>query len=433
MNTTMGVLSTSGGSGGGPDDDTNHCELLGPFALFIQALLGALALLSLVWKRSRETPQRPVLIWFFDVSKQVWGSVLVHIANLLLSMLSSGQFSTDPTPKAVLDDGDDDSYHANPCSFYLLNLGIDTTIGIFILIIILRLLQRLLLALPFPFWHTGITSGEYGDPPKWSSWGKQAIIYFCGLMGMKFVVWLMFEIFPWLGRFGDWLLRWTEGDKRIQVFFVMFFFPLVMNGIQYYIIDSYIKSQKPFGAVSNGPNGALPSSARSSYSRQNRLSFDEADNIFSDEEVDDDGLEERTLLSPGGRPKSNGASNGRRKGASSPLGSDYNPDVDGVNPKSSLPRQYPPDSESSSTYNAVRTGVKSVGKANRQEETDSLTSVILLPGSRGPSTPGYADDNDSRRLTLGSSRSLGGRSGRSGNSVGDDDSTLVGREEDVDR
>lgn len=51
---------------------------------------------------------------------------------------------------------------------------------------------------------------------------KQAIIYFAGLMGMKFVVWIIFALCPWLGRVGDWLLAWTEGDKRLQVFFVMF-------------------------------------------------------------------------------------------------------------------------------------------------------------------------------------------------------------------
>lgn len=32
-------------------------------ALFTQAALGGLALLSLVWKRSRESPQRPLKIW----------------------------------------------------------------------------------------------------------------------------------------------------------------------------------------------------------------------------------------------------------------------------------------------------------------------------------------------------------------------------------
>ena len=31
----------------------------------------------------------------------------------------------------------------------------------------------------------------------------------------------------------------------VQVFFVMLFFPVIMNALQYYIIDSFIKNQKP--------------------------------------------------------------------------------------------------------------------------------------------------------------------------------------------
>lgn len=422
MNITMDATS------GGADDDTKgRCELLGSFALFVQGALGALALLSLVWKRSRENPQRPLLIWFFDASKQVWGSVLVHIANLLLSMLSSGQFSTEPTPKSVArrhGDVNDEVYHANPCSFYLLNLAIDTTIGIFILIIILRIITRLLLLSPFTFWHTGIASGDYGDPPKWSWWGKQAIIYFCGLMGMKFVVWIMFQIFPWLGRFGDWLLGWTEGDKRVQVFFVMFFFPLVMNAVQYWIIDSYIQAKKPTDS-----SGALSSAARlssSSCRRNNRHSFDDSEDIFSDDDniTDESGVEAQNLL----QNKSNGHCSNRKDSLSS-TNSEYDPDLDGDSTAAKAV-----DSERSSTYDAVRSGAKPAGRRDRQgnggSTAESLSSMMLLPGSRGPSTPGYADDAESRRLTLGSGRSVGGRSGKS---LRDDDSTLVGREEDYER
>ena len=99
-----------------PGAENGECKLLGPFALVVQAALGALALLSLVYKRWRERPQRPLKIWAFDASKQVVGSALLHVANLLMSMLSSGQL----TVKA-------DDYQANPCSFYLLNLAIDVS------------------------------------------------------------------------------------------------------------------------------------------------------------------------------------------------------------------------------------------------------------------------------------------------------------------
>ncbi|KAF3172670.1 hypothetical protein TWF106_009884 [Orbilia oligospora] len=226
------------------DHDEGECELLGSFALLVQAALGLLALSSLVYKRWRERPQRPVKIWFFDVSKQVVGSVLVHIANLVLALLSSGKFDTTPHPSRLV--RRDDDYHPNPCSFYLLNLAIDTTVGIAILIYSLRAITYLCELLPpdNPFSY-GITSGDYGSPPKASSWIKQSVLYFAGLMFMKLIVAILFAIFPIaLGKFGDFLLGWTEGNRRVQIAFVMFIFPLIMNAVQYYIIDIFIKKQE---------------------------------------------------------------------------------------------------------------------------------------------------------------------------------------------
>lgn len=119
------------------------CELLGSFAIFVQLALGALALLALVYKRWRERPQRPVKIWFFDVSKQVFGSVLVHMANVFMSMLTSGRFSIKVVPPTTTvvsatlrmmlrarNHSGDDTYVPNPCSFYLLNLAIDVSIPV---------------------------------------------------------------------------------------------------------------------------------------------------------------------------------------------------------------------------------------------------------------------------------------------------------------
>jgi hypothetical protein len=126
--TLAAALSTpTAGSANGPHHPPpeGECKLLGPFALIVQAALGGLALLALVYKRWRERPQRPLKIWWFDVSKQVVGSVLVHVANLVMSMLSSGQLSIKLGPD-VATAGEDD-YSPNPCSFYLLNLGIDVS------------------------------------------------------------------------------------------------------------------------------------------------------------------------------------------------------------------------------------------------------------------------------------------------------------------
>lgn len=122
--TTVASIAMKSGSEAGPDagagDESGECHLLGPFALIIQGSLGLLALMSLVFKRWRERPQRPLKVWAFDASKQVVGSMLLHVANLLMSLLSSG--------KLVVTLENPDKFQANPCSFYLLNLAIDVSL-----------------------------------------------------------------------------------------------------------------------------------------------------------------------------------------------------------------------------------------------------------------------------------------------------------------
>ncbi|PGH19047.1 hypothetical protein AJ79_00081 [Helicocarpus griseus UAMH5409] len=215
-------------------NETNgECQLLGPFALVVQAALGALALLSLVYKRWRERPQRPVKVWAFDVSKQVFGSVLMHLANLLASMFSAGQIPVTAT------------YQPNPCSYYLLNLGIDTTLGIPILILFLRILNHGALYTPLANPPESIESGNYGDPPNAMWWFKQSMIYFVGLLCMKTCVVVLIHMLPFIVKVGDWALRWTEGNTAVQIFFVMLLFPVIMNAVQYYIIDIFIKKPIP--------------------------------------------------------------------------------------------------------------------------------------------------------------------------------------------
>ena len=120
---------------------------------------------------------------------------------------------------------------------------IKTTLGIPVLIIIVRVTTRLVAFTPMGQPPESIQSGNYGQPPRVLWWLKQSFIYFCGLMGMKICVLILFMMLPWLSRVGDWALGWTEGNERLQIVFVMMLFPLIMNAMQYYIVDSYIKNQ----------------------------------------------------------------------------------------------------------------------------------------------------------------------------------------------
>lgn len=337
--TAIAVVQDNGRPGhqGSPDEsdpDPGKCELLGSFALIVQAALGGCAVLALVYKRWRERPQRPVKIWFFDVSKQVVGSALVHVANLLMSMLSSGQFSIQAKvePRRYDTRG---HFQPNPCSFYLLNLAIDTTLGIPILIIVLRIVTALFSMSDFGQPPESIQTGNYGSPPRAKWWAKQSLIYFIGLIVMKFCVLLIFLILPWISQVGDWALRWTEGNETIQIFFVMLFFPLVMNATQYYIIDSFIKKQDSSTVVDSIPS-----------LEEERLTgpFEESIGDENDSDGQEGDLEgKESLLS-------------KRKISFKSRSHDYNPAIDGENSPTMMG-----SGSGSDRGNADRDGASTVG------------------------------------------------------------------------
>lgn len=84
--------------------DPETCELLGGFALGVQALMGVLVLGGLLLKRGREKPRRKWRVWLGcvlasrssarqqlmwtrrrDVSKQILGQAFVHASNVAIS------------------------------------------------------------------------------------------------------------------------------------------------------------------------------------------------------------------------------------------------------------------------------------------------------------------------------------------------------------
>ncbi|ATY61145.1 vacuolar membrane [Cordyceps militaris] len=302
-------------SGGGAEGE---CQLLGSFALLVQAALGGLALLALVYKRWRERPQRPVKVWAFDASKQVFGSVLVHIANIFMSMLTSGRFSitvTNIVGRTTTASAAAAPYMPNPCSFYLLNLGIDTTLGIPILIGLLHLLTALVALTPVGKPRESIQSGHYGSPPSAWWWLKQSVIYFCGLFLMKICVLVIFITMPWISTVGDWALSWTEGNEKLQIAFVMMIFPLIMNAMQYYIIDSFIK--KPFSEAD------LSDDDERAQFRPLRPDDDELQDVDSDGDADDEApLVDKSSV----RTRTTKPQNPGRAGTNS---EEYDPDLDG--------------------------------------------------------------------------------------------------------
>ncbi|KAJ3216158.1 hypothetical protein HDU67_009885 [Dinochytrium kinnereticum] len=212
----------------GPNDEASQemqCKLMDGFAVVVQSLLATVALSSLIYKRHREHPRRPVVIWLFDTSKQALAASMVHFANVSLAYLS----------------GSNSHESRNPCVWYFLNILLDTTIGVGILWVFLRILHGLADCLKMK----DMKSGHYGTPPRLTAWFKQLLLFITAWFFVKLIVVIALETFPFFGHFAEWILGPIErtGNPRLQVLVVMLLFPLVMNIIQAWLIDMVIKGK----------------------------------------------------------------------------------------------------------------------------------------------------------------------------------------------
>lgn len=86
-------------------------------------------------------------------------------------------------------------------------------------------------------------SGDYGHPPNVNWWIRQTVAFICCLFVMKIVVVLIFRLCPFLFDTGEFLLGWTLYNAKLQVVFVMLIIPLVMNIVQFWLVDQVIKKK----------------------------------------------------------------------------------------------------------------------------------------------------------------------------------------------
>lgn len=171
-----------------------------------------------------------------------------------------------------------------------------------------------------------IQSGNYGNPPNALWWLKQSIIYFGGLFGMKLCVLIIFLLFPWISEVGDWALGWTEGNERLQIAFVMMIFPLIMNGMQYYIIDSFIKKKETH-------HEPLPSEDPDhGHARGTRMADHVLESESDADDDDDDDADAGSSALSGRRHGPNRPRKPQGRAARLAAGGEYDPEVDGDAP-----------------------------------------------------------------------------------------------------
>ncbi|XP_054163231.1 store-operated calcium entry regulator STIMATE-like isoform X2 [Oppia nitens] len=119
----------------------SHGSLLSSYSWTIQLLLATIAFTCLIVKRFCEPHRyrRPWLIWFFDTSKQAFGAFVVHFLNILLAEINSGR---------------------DPCTLYVISFLIDSSIGLLLLWLFIRLAEYIAIKYSHPY----LIFGEYGKP-----------------------------------------------------------------------------------------------------------------------------------------------------------------------------------------------------------------------------------------------------------------------------
>ena len=108
-----------------PDDHCKKGDLSGQLAVILQMILGLVSFAVLVLKRFCEPKQerRTWLIWSLDTSKQVQSMLLMHFINIFLSETLE---MTDP------------------CTFYLTSFLLDSSIGLLIIWLGLKISENLI-------------------------------------------------------------------------------------------------------------------------------------------------------------------------------------------------------------------------------------------------------------------------------------------------
>lgn len=230
-----------------------RCHLMSTFAIFVQVMLACFALSALVYKRHREHPPRPWKIWALDTSKQVVGQTIMHTSNLVLSWIF-GHASLE---------------ESNPCVWYFVNFMLDTTLGVGIVWLYLKMATRGLQSLGVK----DLKSGEYGPGPKPDIriWFKQLLVFSGVLISMKVTVVLMTAYMPIWVEIGGWFLSWVPGE-RAQVVVVMFIAPVIMNIVQVGNLDSFGKRERERRATGRERKGWHRPPPRSSVSSHCSLS-----------------------------------------------------------------------------------------------------------------------------------------------------------------
>lgn len=194
----------------------SHCDagaFTDSYGIVVQAILAALAFASLVLKRFCEPKfeRRPWLIWFFDTSKQAAGAGLIHALNVFLAPMFQG----------------------DPCTWYVVSFLLDSTLGLFIIYIGVKITSFIGRIKNYPT----LKFGEYGKPPQCRPWFHQSFAFFLIILVEKLIITLVLSLKFW-SNVRKIILSPIKNPK-VEVTVVMLIIPFFVNLLIFWCVDNF--------------------------------------------------------------------------------------------------------------------------------------------------------------------------------------------------
>mmetsp|Transcript_15838 Transcript_15838/g.43972 ORF Transcript_15838/g.43972 Transcript_15838/m.43972 type:complete len:270 (-) Transcript_15838:237-1046(-) len=265
-----------------PACEGGTCQLFGRFGIFVQLLIGAWCLLTLVvlWRCEAADKRRPFLTWLGDMSKQLVGAAWGHFMNVFLALFVGNELEGGSTLN-------------NQCVWYLMGFLSD------ILVVTFLCWWATSAARPLIRRKCGIDIGDYDQSdlhspspdgvavvkgvPPWAMWCIQTGIWLAIMTAVKVVVSVaMFSAQSHLYR---WLaMAFQYGGlchhARAQLITSVIIVPVIGDAFQLAVQDGFLKrpdveveAMKPLKGDVASDEGSTESDSSSEFSDARRREF----------------------------------------------------------------------------------------------------------------------------------------------------------------
>ncbi len=279
-----------------------HCTIIaGPFATFIQACLALVCISILIIKRQQENPRREWFIWMLDVMKQGIGACFGHFSNIYLSVLiaaslasnlkhqssavppssattsiaaailaatnstSSFPFDSSNTFATTSSSSNADDSAGDECQWYCLTYLVDSSVGTLWNLLFLQVFECIVL--PSPHLSRIFSFGDYGHPPQLNIFLAQLAVWLLiVLSGKLLIVLLLYQFIIPINSVMHYMFHSLQSQPELELVLVMIVIPAVLNTVQFWITDTFLKQQVPSSSSSSPNNSSpAPTSKTSSY------------------------------------------------------------------------------------------------------------------------------------------------------------------------